>query len=201
MNMDVNNNLNLLTAVTQANNPQTQQNAQEVAAAAQSTQANQLLGGQSVPQDILDLSGSRPRSEVNMNDIHSSLAQSQRQTEAFRRMIQQLLNRQADTATMVDGQMMITIDEETRARAQREIAEDGYFGVEQTSERILAFARAFAGDDIGRMEIMRDAFLAGFEAAERAWGGELPEISQQTRAAVLRGFDEMMGITPAADAE
>ena len=41
---------------------------------------------------------------------------------------------------------------------------------------------------------MRDAFLAGFEAAQRTWGGELPEISQRTFDAVMAGFDQMMGI-------
>jgi len=108
-------------------------------------------------------------------------------------------NEEMPAKLAANGEIYIEIDEATRLQAQEDIAEDGYFGVAQTSERILAFARAFAGDDIGRMEIMRDAFLAGFAAAEQAWGRDgLPEISHQTREAVLRGFDEMMGITPPA---
>jgi len=191
--MDVNTNMNLLSAVTAANAPAPVQ-----PAAAPAQENHGLIGGATAPQDILDLSGSRPRSEVNVRDINAALAQHQQQVEAFRVMIQRLLHNQADTVTMVNGVNMIEIDEATRAQAQRDIAEDGYFGVAQTSERILSFARAFAGDDLGRMEIMRDAFLAGFRAAEEAWGGELPEISQQTLAAVLRGFDEMMGINTEA---
>jgi len=196
--MDVNTNLNVLNAVNAANavsqNQPAATQAQPVA-----EQNNGLIGDVSVPRDILDLSGSRPRSEVNMRDINAALAQHQQQVDSFRAMIERLLHNQASTVTMVNGVNMIEIDEETRAQAQADIAEDGYFGVAQTSERILSFARAFAGEDEGRIEIMRDAFIAGFRAAEQAWGGELPEISQQTFEAVMRGFDEMLGIAPAAE--
>ena len=189
--------VNLMNALTGANNQPQVPPAVPVPTAQEPQEQNSgLIGNVPVPQDILDLSGSRPRSEVDMAGIHQALSQHQQQTEAFRVMIERLLHNQASTATMVDGvTAMIEIDEATRAQAQADIAEDGYFGVEQTSERILAFARAFAGDDEGRINIMRDAFLAGFEAAERAWGGELPEISQQTRDAVLSGFDEMLGLS------
>ncbi|MDR2166313.1 MAG: hypothetical protein LBE35_00505 [Clostridiales bacterium] len=194
--MDVNTSLNLLNAVAGVNQVNQPQNTQNTPGAPQNSG---LIGGQSIPQDILDLSGWRPRAEVNMTDINAILQQHRQQVDAFRTMIQQLLLRQGHTATIVDGQTMIEIDDTTRAQAQRDIAEDGYFGVAQTSERILSFARAFAGEDTARIEIMRDAFVAGFRAAENVWGGELPEISQQTFAAVMRGFDEMLGITPEAE--
>jgi hypothetical protein len=38
--------------------------------------------------------------------------------------------------------------------------------------------------------MMRNAVDRGFEAASRSFGGDLPEISQQTRAAVMEGFDQ-----------
>ncbi|MCL2618365.1 MAG: hypothetical protein FWD98_04830 [Defluviitaleaceae bacterium] len=75
-------------------------------------------------------------------------------------------------------------------QAQRDIADDGYFGVEQTSQRILDFARAISGGDPARINVLRDAVQRGFESAERAWGGQLPEISQRTLEAVMQGFDE-----------
>jgi hypothetical protein len=128
---------------------------------------------------------------VNPEDMVAALQQSERQGEAFMEMVRRLLNQQGHTARLVDGRVMIDIDEATRTRAQAEIAEDGYFGVAQTSERILSFARAFAGNDEGRINQMQSAFLRGFEAASRAWGGELPEISQQTFDAVMQGFADM----------
>ena len=88
-----------------------------------------------------------------------------------------------------------TVDAATKAQAQADIAEDGYWGVKQTSERILDFAKALAGDDPDKLEKMRDAFQKGFAQAEKTWGGKLPDISQQTYGAVMKGFDELTGKT------
>lgn len=85
-----------------------------------------------------------------------------------------------------------TVDAETKAQAQKDISEDGYWGVKQTSERILSFATALAGDDPKNLEKMRDAFLKGYKQAEKTWGGELPDISKRTYDAVLDGFDKLM---------
>ncbi|MCL2575914.1 MAG: hypothetical protein FWE33_05720 [Defluviitaleaceae bacterium] len=189
--MDVNTSLNLLNVQNAANTPVVPNNNNNNANA-----QTGLIGNQPIPQDILSLTGWRPASEVNVRDMRAILDQHNRQVDAFREMVSRLLNQQAHTATIVNGETMIQIDDATRAQAQADIAEDGYFGVAQTSERILSFARAFAGDDEGRIEIMRNAFLAGFAAAENVWGGQLPEISRQTFDAVMRGFDEMLGITP-----
>ncbi len=88
-----------------------------------------------------------------------------------------------------------TVDAATKAQAEADIADDGYWGVKQTSERILDFAKALAGDDPEKLENMRAAFEKGFAQAEKTWGGKLPEISQQTYDAVMKGFDELTGKT------
>ena len=86
-----------------------------------------------------------------------------------------------------------TVDAATKAQAQEDISENGYWGVKQTSERILDFAKALAGDDPDKLEKMRSAFEKGYEQAEKTWGGELPDISKQTFDAVMKGFDELTG--------
>ncbi|WP_026507768.1 hypothetical protein [Butyrivibrio sp. MC2013] len=83
------------------------------------------------------------------------------------------------------------VDAETKKQAQEDISENGYWGVKQTSERILDFANALTGGDPAQIEKMRDAFLKGYRKAADTWGGELPEISKQTYEAVLKGFDKM----------
>ena len=88
-----------------------------------------------------------------------------------------------------------TVDAATKAQAQEDISEDGYWGVKQTSERILDFAKALAGDDPEKLEKMRSAFEKGYAQAEKIWGGQLPDISQQTYGAVMKGFDELTGKT------
>lgn len=87
------------------------------------------------------------------------------------------------------------VDPATKAQAQADIAEDGYWGVEQTSQRIIDFATALTGGDPSKVEEMREAFKKGYAMAEEKWGGELPEISKQTYEAVMKKFDELAGIT------
>ena len=86
-----------------------------------------------------------------------------------------------------------TVDAATKAQAQEDISENGYWGVKQTSERILDFAKALARDDPDKLEKMRSAFEKGYTQAEKTWGGELPDISKQTFDAVMKGFDELTG--------
>ncbi len=93
-----------------------------------------------------------------------------------------------------------TVDAATKAQAQADIAEDGYWGVNATSDRIVDFAVALAGEDPDKLEEMRSAFLQGFNKAKETWGGELPEISQRTYDAVMEKFDKLVGKTDQAEA-
>jgi hypothetical protein len=77
----------------------------------------------------------------------------------------------------------------TVEEAQTLIAEDGYFGVEQTSERIVDFAINGFGQDPTRLEEMINAIDKGFQDAQQAFGGTLPEISQQTYDAIMQKLD------------
>ena len=74
-----------------------------------------------------------------------------------------------------------TVDAATKAQAQADIAEDGYWGVNQTSDRIIDFAKALTGGDPDK----------GFKKAGKTWGGNLPDISQRTYDAVMEKFDKM----------
>ena len=89
-----------------------------------------------------------------------------------------------------DAEQRTTVDEETQKQAQADIAEDGYWGVEQTSDRILDFAKALSGNDPEKADLLIDAFKKGFEDATKSWGKDLPDISQRTYDAVLEKFDK-----------
>ena len=69
------------------------------------------------------------------------------------------------------------------------ISEDGYWGVNQTSQRIFDFAVALSGGDSEQMDKMLAAFKKGFDQATKAWGKSLPSISSQTYDAVLEKFE------------
>lgn len=82
------------------------------------------------------------------------------------------------------------VDADTKAQAQKDIAEDGYYGVEKTSDRILDFAKAISGDDPSKADELIDAFKKGFKEATKTWGQSLPDISQKTYDKVLEKFDK-----------
>ena len=83
-----------------------------------------------------------------------------------------------------------TVDKATAEAAQEAISEDGYWGVEQTAERIVSFAKALTGGDASKFEEMRKAIDKGFGDAEELWGDELPEISAKTRDRINEMLDE-----------
>lgn len=84
----------------------------------------------------------------------------------------------------------LEVDDATRAQAQQDIAADGFWGVAQTSERTVEFAKAISGGDPAKIELLRQSIIDGYAAAEKSWGGALPEISKQTQEATLKGLDD-----------
>lgn len=82
-----------------------------------------------------------------------------------------------------------TVDAKTKAQAKKDIAEDGYWGVEQTSDRILDFAKALSGNDPKQADKLLNAFKKGYDQATKAWGKKLPDISQRTYDAVVKKFE------------
>ncbi len=83
-----------------------------------------------------------------------------------------------------------TADAATIAQAKEDISEDGYWGVNQTSERIFSFAAALSGGDKEKMQEMVKAVEKGFSEATKAWGKKLPGITQDTHSAIMDKFDK-----------
>lgn len=130
------------------------------------------------------------------NLIAKLKADAEQRTSQFKNLVEQLLTKQNKTfQTATDffqalQRGEIEVDAATKAQAQEDVSEDGYWGVKHTSERILDFAKALTGGDPSKIDEMKAAFEKGFKAAEKLWGGELPEISQKTYDAVMKGFEE-----------
>ena len=110
-------------------------------------------------------------------------------------IVNKLISQQGQTFDIANGKNLksvfenLEVDPATQAQAKADIAEDGYWGVKQTSERIFDFAKALTGGDPDKMEDMRKAFEKGFKQATSAWGDTLPDISQETYGAVQSLFD------------
>ena len=141
----------------------------------------------------------------NTDVIQQMKAEAERRTEQFRNLVEKLLLKQGETLFNSDdiwqklrtGQ--IEVDPATAAQAAEDISENGYWGVDQTSDRIISFAKALTGGDPEKAEEMRAAFKKGYGAAEETWGGKLPDISQRTYDAVMKKFDDWANGTEEKD--
>ena len=84
------------------------------------------------------------------------------------------------------------IAELSQDEAAQLVSEDGFFGITQTSERIANFVINGSGGDESMMRAGREGMIQGFKEAEAMWGGELPEISQQTMQKAIEMVDKAM---------
>ena len=123
-------------------------------------------------------------------------ADAEQRTSQLRSLVEKMMTKQGTAIANADSMWSFladgnfTVDEETQKQAQADIAEDGYWGVEQTSDRILDFAKALSGNDPEKADLLIDAFKKGFEDATKSCGKDLPDISQRTYDAVLEKFDK-----------
>lgn len=131
------------------------------------------------------------------NLINKLKADAEARTSQLRSLVEKMMSGQANTYGKANDiwsflrEGNFTVDPATKLQAQKDIADDGYWGVDQTSRRILDFATALTGGDPDKIEEMRSAFKKGYAQAEKTWGGKLPDISQRTYDAVMKGFDDM----------
>ena len=141
----------------------------------------------------------KKNAKVDSETIAKLKADADQRLSQLKGIVEQLITKQGKTSETVsiwsqfrqgvlDG--TITVDEATAKQAQEDISENGYWGVKQTSERILDFAKALTGGDSSKVEDIRTAIEKGFSEAAKLWGDELPEISQKTHDAVMKGLDE-----------
>ena len=104
-------------------------------------------------------------------------------------LVANLLKEQGIDTKIAAGNSEINIADITPEEAQKLVADDGYFGVQQTSDRIFQFAVGIAGGDPSRIEAIKEGIDKGFAEAKKAFGDWLPDISYQTYDAVMSKLD------------
>ena len=147
---------------------------------------------------VYEKSETTPKNKIYKRDsatIDRLVEEANKRTQSLRDLVQKMLMKQGQTfdeftdifSLLREGK--VEVDPETRAQAQKDIAEDGYWGVEQTSDRLVSFAKALSGGDPSKADEMIKAVQKGFEEATKAWGGELPDISKRTLEATIKKMD------------
>lgn len=149
------------------------------------------------PSKEVKTASSKKTYKPDTNLINKLKADADARTSQLKSLVEQMMGKQANAYGNANDIWSFlrsgnyTVDPATKAQAQADIAEDGYWGVNQTSDRIIQFATALTGGDPDKIEEMRAAFQKGYAKAEKTWGGKLPEISQRTYDAVMKKFDEL----------
>ena len=116
--------------------------------------------------------------------------------------MKKLLGKQAGKYTkLADLFKDIQADPATIEQAQKDIADDGYWGVEQTSDRLVSMAQALSGGDTSKADTLIAAIKKGFDEATEAWGDKLPDICQKTIDAAVKKMEAWRdGTTSETDA-
>lgn len=100
-------------------------------------------------------------------------------------------SKQSDIFTLADiGYSGKPIGDLTQDDAKKLVGDDGFFGIKATSERIGNFVINGAGDSIEMLKAGRDGIITGFNEAQKIWGGDLPDISQETLKKALDMIDK-----------
>lgn len=119
-------------------------------------------------------------------------------------LVAQTLGKQADSQSIVDlfngkaepGKGLksiyenMKVDQATIDQAKKDISEDGYWGVKQTSDRLVDMAIALSGNDTSKADLLMNAIKKGYEQAAGAWGDKLPDISKQTLDATMEKMEQ-----------
>lgn len=142
------------------------------------------------------------------NVIAKLKADQQSRLDSMNSLVQKLLGKQAEKFDLANGsnlaetfrQVAGKVDQRTIDEAKASVAEDGYWGVNQTSDRLVSMAIALAGGDTDKADTMMAAIEKGYKQATKAWGEDLPQICQDTMDATRQKMDDWKnGVTTAED--
>jgi len=118
--------------------------------------------------------------------------------DMLRGLVANLLKEQGINIQISIDDSEVDLAEITQEEAAELVSEDGYFGVEKTSERIFQFAVGIAGGDPSRIDAIKDGVDRGFQEALDAFGGWLPDISHDTYDTVMEKLDKWVADSPSA---
>ena len=113
----------------------------------------------------------------------------QDQYSLLRGLVTSMLKEQGIDFKVANGDQKIDISSITPEEATELIRDDGYFGVAQTSDRIVDFAIGIAGGDPSLLDAFKEGVEKGFTEALEAFGGWLPDISYDTYDAAMNKLD------------
>ncbi len=202
-NMTVNNNVSTYAA----NNTSSAREADTSAKAAEAEKKTE--DSAAVYEKSTETKKSSTSQIYNRDAIVSRLkADQQNRIASMQSLVEKVLGKQKGTFDLANGKNLANTFRQVAglasaddiAAAKASIAEDGYWGVEQTSDRLVSMAIALSGGDTDKAEELKAAITKGFKQATAAWGEKLPQICQDTYDTTMKKMDDWKnGVTTAED--
>jgi len=140
-------------------------------------------------QDSVQISYQEEVSMTYSSTLTIQTGEAQDQYSLLRGLVTNMLKEQGIDFKVANGEQEIDISTISQQEATELIADDGYFGVDQTSDRIVDFAIGIAGGDPTRLDAIKEGVENGFNEALDAFGGWLPDISYDTYDTVMNKLD------------
>ncbi len=141
---------------------------------------------------------------LGSEEISRIKEQADRAAAPLRDLVEKLITKQGENSWKISVSLEITGSYNvnmTQAEAAAAIAEDGEWGVEAVSDRIVEFAKSISDGDASKLETLKAAIDKGFSMAKKALGGTLPDICGKTYDAVMKKLDDWASESDAAAKE
>jgi len=167
------NSINTVTAAAAASTQTTTKSAEKTSETTKKAASSKTASGviyEKSSDSRTDKASNKTTSKTDNAAIVAKLkADAEQRTAQLRSIVEQMMTKQGVAIGTADDMWKFlakgdfTVSADVKAQAQADIADDGYWGVEQTSDRILDFAKALSGDDPDKADAMLEAFKKGFE--------------------------------------
>lgn len=162
--------------------------------------SNQAIGNQASSSNnvaaVYEKSTSSSSHKMDTATIAKLKQDAEQRTQQLRSIVEKMMTKQGIAFTNASDMYAFLrsgnyeVDAATKSQAQADIAEDGYWGVEQTSERLVSFAKALSGGDTSKADELIAAVQKGFDKATEAWGDKLPDLCQKTLDATIEKLNK-----------
>lgn len=165
--------------------------------------AEESVKEKAVREDTFVKSSDDPKKAVKKEDtgiysresIIQQLKDSEEQrVKAFQETIKSMLAQQGENVNLTFRGMKLHVTEEQRLAAEKSISEGGEYSVENVTDRIMSMAKALAGDDPTKIDMLQNAVIKGFNGAAGQLGRkslkDMPDITQKTYDSVMKEFSD-----------
>lgn len=169
-------------------NPNSKSNIDKIKESASNINAKELTSGYYMQfmQQSFDYSNGNFNMQISLTSL--SLNNQNNTTNSFTQGLKDLLNQNIG----ITGYSGKPIGDLTSQEASSLISDNGYFGIDNTANRIADFVINGAGGDAGKLRSGLEGVKNGFAQAEAMWGQALPDISQQTMNKTLDRINQAL---------